>query len=100
MSDEPDETFTRQAAVTDRLVTEALALVGVQHPANAPSDEFISATLSGAVMAIVRYHAEAGRHLGYDVTARMIIRALTPCLHRSAEAVAPKIASRQSPRLS
>lgn len=93
---DPDiDAFARQASAADQAVTEALALVGVQHPTGSVTEAFVSATLSGVIMALVRYHARAGRHLGYRVTARSIIRAITPCLHQSAEAVAPKAGQTQ-----
>ena len=73
--------FQAAANGADHLITKAMHLYEeeVGH-----DDALFSAMMGGAMMALVRAYAARGRARGEPMTEMMIIRALTPLLHRSA----------------
>lgn len=73
-----DEDFQAQAEACDKLVTLLLGRIKEERP-----DE-VAATLSGAMTALVRHFANE-RDPNALIYPRLIIVALTPLLHQSAE---------------
>lgn len=88
--------FQEQAQLSDKLVTAMLTRIGMEFAPDGQDQAFVSATISGAIMALVRYYGSVGRELGGTITPRMIVVAFTPCLHRSAEAFASEVIGGQS----